>query len=73
MATQLKMDERDDGWIIYYSVRQTQASLLVNKDHVKDNDRNHAQETWRFLGTQRDHNPKIHLSVKFESSLSLKS
>jgi hypothetical protein len=49
ISTQLEMDGGDGGWVVDYSVNQTQAGLMVDEDQESDRDRNHANETCGFI------------------------
>jgi flagellin-like protein len=49
ISTQLEMDGGDGGWIVNYSVSQTQAGLMVDEDQYQDSERSHANETCGFI------------------------
>lgn len=52
VSTLLEMDGGNGGWIVDYSITQTQAGLACDEDQVKDNERNHTGETCGFIAFQ---------------------
>ncbi len=49
ISTQLEIDGGDGGWVVNYSVSQTQAGLMVDEDQEQNSERNHATETCGFI------------------------
>ncbi len=49
ISTLLKMDGNNGGWVLDYSISQTQAGLAVDEDQQVDSERNHTNETCGFI------------------------
>lgn len=49
ISTQLEMDGNNGGWVIDYSISQTQAGLSIDEDQEGDTERNHTTETCGFI------------------------
>jgi hypothetical protein len=52
LSTLLEMDGGNGGWVVDYSVTQTQAGLACDEDQVADTERNHTGETCGFIAFQ---------------------
>jgi flagellin-like protein len=49
VSTQLEMDGGNGGWVVNYSLSQTQAGLMIDEDQVENSERSHIDETCGFI------------------------
>lgn len=52
VSTLLEMDGGNGGWIVDFSITQTQGGLACDEDQVGDSERNHTGETCGFIAFQ---------------------